>query len=177
MDTDVYELNNFSGEYIKIWTFPLKCQFASAVGLTRSKILFSLPYYAKIVMYKWNDIEKFYVEVAKAKMCKHTEVYLTQMKLNLYSSKEQKEIFALFSQENLYKFTLNETDLQQTRRRPVFRMSRQRCIDYKVVDPEHILLMYTYQLVLVNLKMSEDHDQLWGSGPVIPLTVIKFDTE
>lgn len=97
VDTDVYELNNFSGEYIKIWSFPIKYQFASAVGLTRSKILFSLPYYAKIVLYKWNDIEKFYVEVTKAKMCKHTEIYLTQMKLNLYSAKDAKEIFALYS--------------------------------------------------------------------------------
>jgi len=25
--------------------------------------------------------------------------------------------------------------------------------------------------------MSEDHDQLWGSGPVIPITVIKFEAE
>ncbi len=56
-------------------------------------------------------------------------------------------------------------------------MSRMRCVDYKIVDPEHVLIMYVYQLVLVNLKMSEDHDQLWGSGPVIPITVIKFEVE
>jgi hypothetical protein len=49
-------------------------------------------------------------------------MFLINMKLNLFSSKHAKEIFTIYSNENLYKFTLDERDLMLSKRKPIFRM-------------------------------------------------------
>ncbi len=144
VDRDVYEVNTFTGDYTKVWTFQEKYLFVSAVGLTRTKILFGLPHYAKICLFKWNPLDKMYVEISRGKLSQHDGLFLTNLKLNLFSQKTAKEVFACFSFENVYKFTLDEKDLMQTKRKVVYRMKHQRCVDYKIVDVDHIIILYTY---------------------------------
>ena len=76
------------------------------------------------------------------------------MKLNLFSSKQAKEIMTVYSHENVYKFTLDERDLMLSKRKAIFRMKHQRCIDYKIVDAEHVLILYSFQVVVVSIKDS-----------------------
>ena len=147
-------MNTYSGEYQKVFTFKDNYNFIGAVGLTRTKILFAMPTYAKIVLYKWNPLEKIYIETNRAKLSQHSDVFLSNMKLNLFSSKHSKEILAVYYHENIYKFTLDERDLMLSKRKAVFRMKKQKCIDFKVVDADHVLILYSYLVVILSLKES-----------------------
>lgn len=71
-------------------------------------------------------------------------MFLVNMRLNLFSSKHAKEIFCVYSHENLYKFILDERDLMLSKRKCVFRMRHQKCVDYKIVDADHALILYSY---------------------------------
>lgn len=118
------------------------------------------------------------MEISKGKFCNKVEAGLTQLKINLFQKKGPKELFFLFSNQTLTKLVLNESDLQNSKCRTVFRMNKQLIVDYKIVDIDHVLIMYQYQIVLVNLRISEEHEQLWGNnGTLIPLNTIKLTTE
>lgn len=56
-------------------------------------------------------------------------------------------------------------------------MKHQRCVDYRIVDPDHVVILYTFQLVVVSLKEVETFEGNGPRGCIVPLNVIKFEVE
>lgn len=87
MDSDIYEYDSGSGDYTKCITNYFKEQISSAVGITRSKLVVAMTSYAKFNLYAWMPLERTYQELQRAKLSNHGEIFLTNLRLNIYSSK------------------------------------------------------------------------------------------
>lgn len=57
-------------------------------------------------------------------------------------------------------------------------MKRELCIDFRIIDAEHIVILYSYQIVVIHLSSIQPEPTMGGKGVVsVPVSILKLSCE